>query len=224
MAIPTTIVFDPHSNSVTGRGRGARALALERVAIADLEGRRSIEIAAPAERCFAIAADLDHVPEWHGAMTDVEVLERNADGLASVVDSTINVTVTSVRIRLRFSYDKPNGLGWTRESGDLRSLDGWWRFEERGGLTVATYGLEIGLSRRLSVLVKTVRGPLRDGLEALLTDRPVEGLKARAESRGEAGLAQSGAGLAQSGGIHRPPSRMPSPPVWRSASGRSFAP
>jgi hypothetical protein len=146
-----------------------------------LEGSRSIEIAAPAARCFAIAADLDRVPEWHGAMTDVEVLERNAAGLASLVESKINVTIASVRVRLRFSYDEPTGLQWTREGGDLRLLDGWWRFQERDGLTVATYGLEIGVSRRLLVLVRTVRGPLRDRLEALLADRPVEGLKARAE-------------------------------------------
>ena len=46
--------------------------------MADLEGTRSIEIAAPRERCFAIAADLDHLPEWHGAMTEVEVLQRDA--------------------------------------------------------------------------------------------------------------------------------------------------
>jgi hypothetical protein len=48
--------------------------------VADLEGTRSIEIAAAPERCFAIAADLDRVPEWHGAMTHVEVLERDGDG------------------------------------------------------------------------------------------------------------------------------------------------
>jgi hypothetical protein len=41
--------------------------------------------------------------------------------------------------------------------------------------------LEIGVNRRLAILVKTVRGPARDRVESLLTDRPVEGLKARAE-------------------------------------------
>jgi uncharacterized protein YndB with AHSA1/START domain len=151
--------------------------------MADLEGSRSIEIAAPRERCFAIAADLDHVPEWHGAMTDVVVLERDDDGRATVVESELDASVTRVRMRLRFSYDEPVGLRWTRESGDLRSLEGSWRFEERGdGLTLATYALEIGVNRRLGLLVKTVRGPVRDRVEELLTDRPVEGLKARAEA------------------------------------------
>lgn len=153
--------------------------------MADLEGSRTIEIAAPRERCFAIAADLDRLPEWHGAMTGVRVLERDSVGRASLVDSEIDATVTRVRVRLRFSYDEPAGLRWTREEGDLRSLDGAWRFESRGdGLTVATYSLEIGVSRKLSILVRTVRGPVRERVEALLADRPVEGLKARAEQSG----------------------------------------
>jgi ribosome-associated toxin RatA of RatAB toxin-antitoxin module len=151
--------------------------------MADLEGTRSIEIAAPLKRCFAIAADLDRVPEWHGAMTAVEVLERDSDDRATVVESEMDASVARVRMRLRFSYDDPVGVRWTRESGDLRSLEGSWRFEDRGdGLTMATYRLEIGVGRRLAVIVRTVRGPVRDRVEALLTDRPVEGLKARAEA------------------------------------------
>jgi hypothetical protein len=99
------------------------------------------------------------------------------------VQSEMDATVTRVSMRLRFSYDEPRGLQWTRESGDLRSLDGAWCFEERGdGLTLATYRLEIGVGRRLALIVKTVRGPARDRVESLLVDRPVEGLKARVES------------------------------------------
>ncbi len=155
--------------------------------MADLEGTRSIEIAASRERCFAIAADLDHLPEWHGAMTEVQVLERDDDGRGTLVESELDASVTRVRMRLRFRYDEPAGLRWTREGGDLRSLEGSWRFEERdGGLTLATYTLEIGVGRRLAILVRTVRGPVRDRVERLLTDRPVEGLKARAETTGGA--------------------------------------
>ena len=150
--------------------------------MADLQGTRTIEIAAPRERCFAIAADLDHVPEWHGAMTTVDVLERDGEGRATLVESEMDASVTKVKMHLRFSYDEPNGLRWTREDGDLKSLDGAWRFEQRGEMTIATYSLEIGVGRRLAMLIKTVRGPVRDRVESLLTDRPVEGLKARAEA------------------------------------------
>ena len=149
----------------------------------DLEGSRSIEIAAPPERCFAIAADLDRVPEWHGVMTRVEVLARDGDGRAMVVDSEIDATVARVRVRLRFSYDEPLAVQWTREGGDLSSLTGSWRFQERDdGVTLATYALEIGVGRRLGVLVRTLRGPVRSRIESLLADRPVHGLKARAET------------------------------------------
>ncbi len=153
--------------------------------MADLEGTRSIEIAASAERCFAIAADLDRVPEWHGAMTEVDVVERDGGGRAIVVESEMDASVARVRMRLRFSYEEPNAIRWTRESGDLRSLEGGWAFEARGGgLTLATYSLQIGVGRRLALLVRTVRGPVRDRVESLLADRPVEGLKARAEDDG----------------------------------------
>jgi hypothetical protein len=153
--------------------------------MADLEGMRSIEIAAPRERCFAIAADLDRLTAWHGAMTEVEVLERDREGRGTLVESELDASVTRVQMRLRFSYDEPAGLSWTRESGDLRSLEGSWRFEQTGdGLTLATYRLEIGVGRRLAILVRTVRGPVRDRVESLLTDRPVEGLKAQAEAGG----------------------------------------
>jgi ribosome-associated toxin RatA of RatAB toxin-antitoxin module len=153
--------------------------------MADLEGTRSIEISATPEGCFAIAADLDHLPEWHGAMTQVEVLERDGDGRATLVDSEMDASVTRVRMRLRFSYDEPTAIRWTRESGDLRTLEGSWRFRQRDdGLTLATYTLEIGVGRRLALLIRTVRGPARDRVESLLVDRPVEGLKARAEASG----------------------------------------
>jgi ribosome-associated toxin RatA of RatAB toxin-antitoxin module len=150
--------------------------------MADLDGTRSTEISATAERCFTIAADLDHLPEWHGAITAVEILERDDAGRGTLIESEMDVNVTKVHMQLRFSYDEPSAVRWTRESGDLKTMEGSWRFEEGGnGLTVATYALEIGVGRRLALLVKTVRGPVRDRVESLLVDRPVEGLKARAE-------------------------------------------
>ena len=79
-----------------------------------------------------------------------------------MVESELDASVTRVRMHLRFSYDEPTGVRWTRESGDLRSLEGSWHFQERGdGLTAATYTMEIGVGRRLALLVRTVRGPVR---------------------------------------------------------------
>jgi ribosome-associated toxin RatA of RatAB toxin-antitoxin module len=151
--------------------------------MADLEGEESIEIDAPVERCFAIAADVESAPAWHGAMRSANVLERDAQGRAALVESEYDAAVTKVRVCLRFSYDEPHGMRWTRERGDLRSLEGGWELEELDdGRTRATYRLEIGLNRALSLLRKGVRGPAEARVRQLLARRPVEGLKERAES------------------------------------------
>ena len=151
--------------------------------MADLSGEHTLEIDAPIERCFEIAADLERAPEWQGVMRSVEVVERDADGRASLVDVELDSGVVKNAVRMRFTYDEPHGLRWERESGDLKSLVGWWEFEELGdGRTRATYSLEIGLNRALSLLRRTIRGPAEAKIRSLLTERPVEGLKERAEA------------------------------------------
>ena len=150
--------------------------------MADLTGTESRDIDAPIQEVFDIAADIEHAPEWQGVMRSVEVVERDGDGRPSLVDVELDSGVVKNAIRMRFTYDEPVGLRWTRESGDLKSLHGSWVFEELGpGRTRATYSLDIGLNRALSLLRKTIKGPAEARIRALLAERPVEGLKERAE-------------------------------------------
>lgn len=150
--------------------------------MADLEGSYSLEIDAPLERVFDIAADVAAAPRWQGPMKAAEVLEQDAEGRASLVRVELDASVTQHTMVLRFNYSPPTLVTWERESGDLKSLEGRWELEDIGGnRTRATYALEIGLSRALALMVKTVRGPARERVEHLLTHRPVEGLKAEAE-------------------------------------------
>jgi hypothetical protein len=68
------------------------------------------------------------------------------------------------------------------ERGDLKGLEGSWRFDAApGGATVATYALDIWLHRTLARLRKGVRGPAEARMRTLLVDRPLEGLKREAE-------------------------------------------
>ena len=151
--------------------------------MADIEGSESIEIDAPIERCFAIAADVERAPLWHGAMTAADALAYDADGRPELVDAKIDALVASVSLALRFDYSEPHGMRFERESGDLKSLVGSWRFEDiGGGRTRAVYSLEIGLNRALALLRKGVRGPAEAKVRELLARRPVEGLKRAAES------------------------------------------
>ena len=48
--------------------------------VGDLSGEASVEIAAPVERCFAIAADVERAPDWQGAMRSARALQRGAGG------------------------------------------------------------------------------------------------------------------------------------------------
>ena len=150
--------------------------------MADLEGSYTLEIEAPVERCWAIAADVARAPEWQGTMKSAEVLETDGEGRPALVRSDIDASVTTLELELRFSYEEPTAMQWKRESGGLKDLAGSWTFEPLGeDRTRATYALEIGLGRKLGLLAKTVQGPARTKIESLLAHRPVEGLKARAE-------------------------------------------
>ena len=151
--------------------------------MADLSGSHTLEIDAPIERVFEIAADVERAPEWQGAMKSARALSYDEDGRPTLVESEIDSGVAKHKLVLRFSYAEPDGLRWTRESGDLKSLDGSWAFEDLGdGRTRATYSLDIGLNRALSLLAKTVKGPAEAKVRELLAHRPVEGLKERAEN------------------------------------------
>ena len=151
--------------------------------MADLSGSHSLEIDAPVERVFAIAADVERAPEWQGAMKTATALEHDDAGRPTLVETELDSSVAKHRLTLRFDYDEPAGMTWSRETGDLKSLEGSWRFDDLGGgRTRATYSLDIGLNRGLSLLAKTVKGPVEARVRQLLAHRPVEGLKARAEA------------------------------------------
>src|SRR4051812_20380112 len=105
-----------------------------------MEGSATQEIRAPIERCYEIAADVDHIAEWQGGVQRVEVLERDDDGRPLLVEITNDAKVKAIKTTVRFSYDPPNGLTWRQERGDLKSLVGEWSFAGNGdGTTVATY-------------------------------------------------------------------------------------
>jgi carbon monoxide dehydrogenase subunit G len=145
-----------------------------------MEGTATEEIAAPIERCYEIAADVDNIAEWQSGVQQVDVLERDGDGRPLVVEIVNDAKVSTIKTRVRFDYDPPRGLSWRQEKGDLKSLVGSWSFEESGnGTTRATYSMEGDPGRMLGMLV---RGPVEGRLrEMLVTGRPAE-LKVRAES------------------------------------------
>jgi len=140
-----------------------------------LEASRTVDVDAPIERCYELAADIEGAPDWQETLLDVEVLERDDQGRPLVVETVSDAVVRKARTRLRFSYDPPNGLSWEQLKGDPKWLNGRWGFEDLGdGRTRATYALESDPGRLLGMLL---RGPVQDKVKDHLTRAPTEGLQ-----------------------------------------------
>ena len=145
-----------------------------------ITGERSVEIAATVQRCYDIAADWEHAPEWQESLKDVEVLERDAEGRPELVETESDAKVKRVRTTLRASYEPPHAVRWVQEKGEVKSLEGAWTFDELGeGRTRATYSLATDPGRMLGLLL---RGPAQDMARNFLLGSAAEGLKERAES------------------------------------------
>ena len=145
-----------------------------------IKGDRSVEIDAPIERCYEIAADIQNAPEWQGSLKDVEVLERDGERRAVLVETESDAKVKSVRALLRFSYEPPTAIRWVQEKGDTKSLTGSWSFEDLGGgRTRATYALDADPGRIIGMLL---RGPAESAVRDFLLGGAAEGLKKHAES------------------------------------------
>jgi uncharacterized membrane protein len=145
-----------------------------------LEASWSVEIEAPRDRCYAIAADVEGAPGWQGTLEEVEVITRDDQGRAELVHTVSDATVKKVSSELRFSYDPPGAIRWEQEKGEVKWLEGYWDFEELGDAqTRATYGLRGDPGRMLSLLL---RGPVETRVKEFLTRSAAEGLKSEAES------------------------------------------
>lgn len=145
----------------------------------NIRGEKTVEIEAPVQRCYEIAADIERAAEWQGSLKDVEVLSRDAQGRPELVETVSDAKVKDVRTRLRFSYEPPGAIRWRQEKGDVKSLDGWWTLEDLGdGRTRASYGLDADPGRILGMLL---RGPVEGKVRDFLLGSAAEGLKGKAE-------------------------------------------
>jgi ribosome-associated toxin RatA of RatAB toxin-antitoxin module len=147
-----------------------------------IEGTASAEIDAPIERVYEVAADVEHSPEWQPQFKSAEVVEHDADGRQVLVRMGTDAKVRVLNSTVRFSYDEPNGLSWSQEQGDLKSVDGSWAFEDLGdGRTRATYSLTVDLGRMLGMVI---RGPLVGVLRSQLAESMPGRLKEFVEQNG----------------------------------------
>src|SRR4051794_33359909 len=140
-----------------------------------INGTSSIEIEAPIAAAFDAAADIEASPRWQPEISVSECLERDADGNQVLVHMETDAKVRRLGSDLRFNYEKPSRISWVQESGELKSVEGSWEFEDLGeGRTRLTYWLEVDLGRTLGLLI---RGPLVGVLKGQLISTMPKRLK-----------------------------------------------
>lgn len=145
-----------------------------------IDGSASIEIEAPIEAVFAVAADVEGSPRWQPEIKVAECIERDGDGNQALLHMETDAKVRRLGSEIRFSYQAPSRISWVQEDGDLKSVEGSWELEDIGeGRTRVTYWLEVDLGRRLGLLI---RGPLVSVLRGQLVNSMPEKLKRFMES------------------------------------------
>ena len=143
-----------------------------------ISGSASTVIDAPIEAVYEVAADIEGSPRWQPEIKKAHAVERDGDE-QTVVETETDAKVRTLKSTLRFSYDPPHGLSWRQESGDLKSVEGSWSFEEAGeGQTKATYEMTVDLGRMLGMVI---RGPLVGVLRGQLVESMPDKLKKEIE-------------------------------------------
>lgn len=144
-----------------------------------IKASHTVEIDAPRDRVFEVAADVANCAEWQPSVKRVEVLETDSDGRVSKCNMIADAKVKETKQRVRFDYDGPGGMSWEQEKGDVKSLFGSWNFTELDeDRTRATYELRVDPGRMLGMLM---RGPVEDQVKKFLTEGAAEGLKKQVE-------------------------------------------
>ena len=144
-----------------------------------LRGENTIEVDAGPEECYALVVQLDRYPEWQSQVRSAEVIERDGEGRPLVVETVSDARVRELKYRLRYKHEPPRRMSWTYVKGDVKDVNGEYRFEPLdGGGTRVTFRLEVDPGRRLGLLL---RGPLADKVRDYVMGSTLDEFKAEIE-------------------------------------------
>ena len=140
----------------------------------------STTVAAPVTECFAVLTAFEDYPRWSSPITSCRVLERGPDGLPKRVEFALDMTVKTIRYVLDYTFDPPRGATWKLVEGDVKDVEGSYRFEDTPGGTVATctQGIDLGF---------WLPGFIRSGFEKKALRDSVEEFRRAVEARRAAG-------------------------------------
>ncbi len=99
----------------------------------------STTVAGSIDDCFAVLVDFPDYVRWSSPITTCRVLEQYPDGLPKRVEFGLDMTIKTIRYVLEYTYDRPNGATWRLVEGDLKDVEGSYRFTTNAdGATTAT--------------------------------------------------------------------------------------
>jgi uncharacterized membrane protein len=135
---------------------------------------QTLEIDAPAEALYDVAADIASYPEWATGVKEVEVLESTSEGLVERARFVLEGFVKEIEYVLRYTHDRPNVLSWVAEedSKDVRMLEGSYTFNDVDGATEVVYALTVEPNF-------TIPGFLRRQAEKQIVTTALRGLRKR---------------------------------------------
>lgn len=135
---------------------------------------QTLEIDAPAEALYDVAADIASYPEWATGVKEVEVLESTSEGLVERARFVLEGFVKEIEYVLRYTHDRPNVLSWVAEedSKDVRMLEGSYTFNDVDGATEVVYALRVEPNF-------TIPGFLRRQAEKQIVTTALRGLRKR---------------------------------------------
>jgi uncharacterized membrane protein len=137
---------------------------------------QTIQVAAPAEVVFDVAAHVEHFPEWATGVRETEVLAENKDGTPARARLVVDGMIRTITYVLNYTYDGIARIEWTAEPGeDIAAMDGRYEFYElENGDTEVVYALKVEPNFK-------VPGLLRRQAEKQIVGTALRGLRDRAE-------------------------------------------
>lgn len=99
----------------------------------------STTVAGSVDDCFSVLIDFPDYVRWSSPITTCRVLEQYPDGLPKRVEFGLDMTIKTIRYVLEYAYDRPSGATWHLVDGDLKDVEGSYRFAPAAdGTTTAT--------------------------------------------------------------------------------------
>jgi len=133
-----------------------------------------LEIDAPPEVLYDVAADVVSYPEWASGVKEVEVLGLDDQGRVDRARFVLEGFVKEIEYVLKYTHDRPKVLSWVaEESSDLKMLEGSYQFSPtENGSTEVVYALTVDTKF-------TIPGFIKRQAEKQIVNTALRGLRRR---------------------------------------------